>query len=112
MAIVAVGPGGRTASTPLDGLAEDVELQPFTSPQGLTGPPASQQASLLGDSFGDTRMNAYLLRHYQATGASGVKGFITFVPIVVRPAGSMQESPDAAASASQKTNGEDTAKPQ
>ena len=30
-------------------------------------------------------MGAYLLRHYQATGATGRKGFVTFVPIVIDP---------------------------
>jgi hypothetical protein len=28
-------------------------------------------------------MDSYLLRHYQATGATGGKGFVTFVPIVI-----------------------------
>ena len=33
-------------------------------------------------------MNALLLRHYQATGSTGGKGFVTFVPIVLKPAAS------------------------
>ena len=38
--------------------------------------------SLSGLSAGEKKMNAYLLRHYQATGATGGRGFVTFVPIV------------------------------
>ena len=28
-------------------------------------------------------MDSYLVRHYQATGAAGGKGFVTFVPIII-----------------------------
>jgi hypothetical protein len=57
----------------------------FTTPQALTPLPVSQQASLSGQSADNNRMNAYLLRHYQATGATSGRGFVTFVPIVIRP---------------------------
>ncbi len=30
-------------------------------------------------------MNTYLLRHYQASGESGGRGFVSFVPILVAP---------------------------
>jgi sigma-E factor negative regulatory protein RseA len=86
MAIVAVGPAGQPAQ-PLDSsLAEGVGAPAFTSPQSLTPAPVSQTASLQGAPAGESRMNAYLLRHYQAAGANGSKGFVTFVPIVLRPA--------------------------
>jgi sigma-E factor negative regulatory protein RseA len=84
LAIVAVGPGGQRLPAPGDSPAVEAVAESFTSPQALTPPPVSQQASLAGKSARDNRMNAYLLRHYQATGSTGGKGFVTFVPIVVR----------------------------
>jgi hypothetical protein len=84
LAIVAVGPGGQSLQGPGETPAAEAVAEYFTSPQALTPPPPSQQASLAGQSASDNRMNAYLLRHYQATGSTGGKGFVTFVPIVVR----------------------------
>jgi sigma-E factor negative regulatory protein RseA len=92
MAIVAVGPGDQTVPAPGGELAGSSALQSFTSPNGLTLAPTSQQASLLGGSASSSRMNAYLLRHYQATGATGGKGFVSFVPIVVRQVAAEQDS--------------------
>jgi sigma-E factor negative regulatory protein RseA len=96
MAVVAVGPGSQSVSPAGGDLAGRVEAPSFTSPQGLVPAPASEQVSLLGESAGDSRMNAYLLRHYQAAGTTGGKGFVTFVPIVTRPAAVRDESPDPA----------------
>ena len=84
LAIVAVGPGREAVSPVGEGSAAGGVAESFTSPQALTPPPVSQQASLAGQQAGDNRMNAYLLRHYQATGSTGGKGFVTFVPIVIR----------------------------
>jgi sigma-E factor negative regulatory protein RseA len=78
---VSSGGPGQATETPGPALA-----QPFTSPQGLAPAPASRQVSLSGRSPGEQKMNAYLLRHYQATGATGGKGFVTFVPIVITSA--------------------------
>ena len=86
MAIVAVDPGNRSSSGPGSEVAGIAEAPSFRSPQSLTPAPMSQQASLLGESGGDSRMNALLLRHYQATGATGGKGFVAYVPIVLKPA--------------------------
>jgi sigma-E factor negative regulatory protein RseA len=96
MAVVAVGPDSQPVSPAGGDLAGRVEAPSFTSPQGLVPAPASEQASLLGESAGDSRMNAYLLRHYQAAGTTGGKGFVTFVPIVIRPASVRDESPEPA----------------
>lgn len=86
MAIVAVGPGRQASPEPASSLAaEGAPAETFTSPQSLTPSPVSRQASLSGGQGGDSRMNAYLLRHYQATGATGGKGFVSFVPIVITP---------------------------
>jgi len=38
-------------------------------------------------------MDSYLLRHYQVTGSTGGKGFITFVPIVVTQAAASADAP-------------------
>jgi hypothetical protein len=46
----------------------------------------SRQASLSGGNANDSRMNPYLLRHYQATGSASGRGFVTFVPIVITTA--------------------------
>ena len=55
-----------------------------TSPQSLVPGPSSSQASFsnLPDSR-SRKMDSYLVRHYQATGAAGGKGFVTFVPIII-----------------------------
>lgn len=85
MAIVAVGPTNQPQQPSSSTLAKSAETPAFTSPQSLTPAPVSQTASLHGASAGESRMNAYLLRHYQAAGSAGSKGFVTFVPIVLRP---------------------------
>jgi sigma-E factor negative regulatory protein RseA len=84
MAIVAVSPGTQDpAAVGAPSAAEDV-VESFTSPQSLTPLPVSQQVNLSGQSAGNSRMNAYLMRHYQAAGSTGGKGFVTLVPIVFR----------------------------
>ena len=83
MAIVAVGP--EAPGTPQSG--SDVageSIEPFTSPQSLLPAPVSSQASFSNQAqAGNRKMNSYLLRHYQATGATSGKGFVTFVPIII-----------------------------
>ena len=87
MAIVAVGPGISGGPEVSGELANEPAIEAFTSPRSLTPAPNSSQVSLAGKSNSrDQRMNAYLLRHYQATGATGGKGFVTFVPIVITEA--------------------------
>jgi sigma-E factor negative regulatory protein RseA len=84
MAIVTVGSGTPGAPQNTSGLAGAVEAEQFTSPQSLTPAPNSSQASLAGrsDAMGG-EMDSYLVRHYQAAGRTGGKGFVTFVPIVI-----------------------------
>jgi sigma-E factor negative regulatory protein RseA len=112
MAIVAVGPGRQAEPIPGGELAKSSASQPFTSPQGLTPAPATQQASLLGGSASNTRMNAYLLRHYQATGATGGAGFVSFVPIVVRPVAVKQDPSAPERDTDQGTDGDDSTQSQ
>ena len=58
--------------------------QPFASPNIGRMTPVSQPVNLSGSSpQAKAKMNTYLLRHYQLTGESGGKGFVSFVPIVV-----------------------------
>jgi sigma-E factor negative regulatory protein RseA len=111
MAIVAVGPGDQTIPAPGSEVAERGALQSFTSPNGLTPAPATQQASLLGGAASSSRMNAYLLRHYQATGATGGKGFVSFVPIVVRPVAVKQDLAASSQDEEQEMVGEDSTRP-
>ena len=84
MAIVAVGPGNPATPGAAGELAGKGQVEQFTSPQSLVPGPSSSQASF--SNLPDTRnrkMNSYLVRHYQATGAAGGKGFVTFVPIII-----------------------------
>ena len=108
MAIITVGPGQSPVSTPAGELAGSPQTESFVSPNNvLTGGPRSQQVSVLGGSGKSNRkMNSYLLRHYQVTGSTGGKGFVTFVPIVVTQAGAQA---DAQADPQRETEkGEDT----
>ena len=97
MAIVAVGPTNQPAQPMSNLAAEGAEAPAFTSPQSLTPAPISQTASLHGAPAGESRMNAYLLRHYQAAGMNGSKGFVTLVPIVLKPAGATAAATDSEA---------------
>ena len=88
MAIMTVGSGPSPVNTPPVELAGSQQAESFVSPNNvLRSSPRSQQVSLLGGA-GNTnhKMNSYLLRHYQVTGSTGGKGFVTFVPIVVTQA--------------------------
>ncbi|MFC1689114.1 sigma-E factor negative regulatory protein, partial [Pseudomonadota bacterium] len=83
MAITVVGPGRLGTTLPNGEVAEGSGVQQFTSPQSLTPAPASNQVSLSGGLYNnDAKMNAYLLRHYQASGATGRKGFVPYIPMV------------------------------
>jgi sigma-E factor negative regulatory protein RseA len=106
-AIVAVGPGTLSTQPGLNALSGSAEAPSFVSPQGLTPAPVSQAASLLGGSESDSRMNAYLLRHYQAAGAAGGKGFVTYVPIVIRPVAAQVEPVDLESNAGSGSDGDE-----
>jgi len=93
MAIVAIGPGAPGVPQAAGELASEAQAEQFTSPQSLTPAPYSSQASLEGRN--DTRnrkMNSYLVRHYQATGVTGGKGFVAFVPIVITGSKTVNET--------------------
>jgi hypothetical protein len=100
MAIVAAGPGFQNVPQSGGELADQAALKPFVSPQGFTAAPNSTQVS--GSESVTSRMSPYLLRHYQATGNAGGKGFVTFVPIVIT----------GSKSGIEHVNGEGTAKPE
>jgi sigma-E factor negative regulatory protein RseA len=88
MAIVTVGPGQSPVNAPPGDLAGSQPAESFVSPNNtLTLSPRSQQVSVMGGTGNSNqKMNSYLLRHYQVTGSTGGKGFVTFVPIVVTQA--------------------------
>lgn len=94
MAIITVGPGQSPDSTPAGELAGNPQAESFVSPNNvLAGGPRSQQVSVLGGTGNSSRkMNSYLLRHYQVTGSTGGKGFVTFVPIVVTQAAAQADA--------------------
>jgi sigma-E factor negative regulatory protein RseA len=108
MAVLAVAPLGQEGAPAGNQVAQPAGVPAFTSPQSLTPAPASQQANLSGKSAGDSRMNAYLLRHYQAAGSSGARGFVTFVPIVLTPAKGSGELPEQAAEDRRSADAADT----
>ena len=81
MAIVTVGPGIPGVQQTGSELADESPVEPFVSPQSFNAAPPSSQANFSGSA--NSRMNPYLLRHYQATGSAGGNGFVTFVPIVI-----------------------------
>lgn len=84
MAVSTVGPGIPETPFSAGEVAEESPVEQFTSPQSLTRAPASSQVSLSnGGNQSDRAMDAYLLRHYQASGATGRKGFVTYVPMVI-----------------------------
>lgn len=97
VAIVAVGPARQAPDQPASAAGEVAAVESFTSPQSIKPAPVSQQASLSGGEANDSRMNPYLLRHYQATGSAIGKGFVTFVPIVITPAATAEEAEEDAA---------------
>lgn len=67
-------------------VAQAAVAESFTSPNILSVGPQSQPVNLSGRTAPDNqRMNTYLLRHYQVSGESGGRGFVSFVPIVVAP---------------------------
>lgn len=112
LAIIAVGPERQSTPAAVGELADRAEAPAFTSPQSLAPAPVSQQASLFGASAGNTRMNAYLLRHYQAAGVAGGKGFVTFVPIVSQPAAAGPEAPEPVEAGGLSPDEEAPARPQ
>ena len=85
MAVMAVDPGQRTAPELNTNLVRAEPTASFISPDGLNGLPASRAASIgAPPSTANGRINHYLLRHYQATGGSNGRGFVTFVPVMVQ----------------------------
>jgi hypothetical protein len=49
------------------------------------------------------------LRHYQATGSTGGKGFVTFVPIVIRSSTAQTAGADSAEGASREAEPDEAA---
>jgi sigma-E factor negative regulatory protein RseA len=111
MAIVTVGPGQAPVNSPSDELAGRTQTESFVSPNnGLVPSPYSQQAGAsggLGNS--NQKLNSYLLRHYQVTGSTGGKGFVTFAPIVVTRSPVEQEAENKA---TEKTAKDEAAPPE
>lgn len=86
-AVLTVFQGNKPGAVPAGaGLAQTATTESFTSPNILATPPQSQPVNLSGKpAQDDQKMNTYLLRHYQASGESNGRGFVSFVPIVVAP---------------------------
>lgn len=87
VAVMAVDPGAAPGVQPPGAATESVAAEPFSSPQGIsTSTVASRTVS-------SQKMNAYLLRHYQATGAGNGRNFVGFVPVIVNAAPSAESEP-------------------
>jgi sigma-E factor negative regulatory protein RseA len=81
------GGPGQAAPDPDASASQVAVAESFTSPNISRLVPQSQTVSLSGRSGADnSRMNAYLLRHYQVSEEAGGRGFVSFVPIVVTQA--------------------------
>ena len=77
------------------GTSQAAAVESFTGPNINAIPNLSQPVNLSGrSSQGNQKMNSYLLKHYQATGGAGGKGFVSFVPIVVTQASAADRSED------------------
>jgi len=87
VAVLTVSQGMRPGMGPAEaGAARTTAVASFTPPNILSVAPRSQPVSLSGEMHpGNQKMNTYLLRHYQVSGESGGRGFISFVPIVAAP---------------------------
>jgi negative regulator of sigma E activity len=84
MAVLTVSNGNLGIAPATVERAEAALTQPFASPNIGSMTPVSQPVNLSGSSPQvKAKMHTYLLRHYQLTGESGGKGFVSFVPIVV-----------------------------
>jgi sigma-E factor negative regulatory protein RseA len=83
VAVFAVSPGGQA---PQSAPAVASQAESFTSPQSLGSGPAARQASLAGGAPSNQKMNAYLLRHYQAAGHGNGRGFVSLASFAVQNA--------------------------
>ena len=88
IAVLTVSSGGQQGVTPAaPALAQAPATESFASPNIGSVMPESQPVNLSGSSGQETsKMNAYLLRHYQVTGDAGGRGFVSFVPIIITQA--------------------------
>lgn len=107
MAIVTVGPGIPGASSPAGDLADQAKPASFVSPQGLSRPATTAVSLTGGANARDAKMNSYLLRHYQATGALGGKGFVAFVPVVITGSTAADDNGAGEESGNQEATGDD-----
>ncbi len=87
LAVLTVSQGMKSDKGPADaGLAQATSVASFTPPNILAAAPQSQPVNLSGKTYpGNQKMNTYLLRHYQVSGESGGRGFVSFLPIVAAP---------------------------
>jgi sigma-E factor negative regulatory protein RseA len=91
VAIITVGPAPSPDGQPGANSADTAPR--FNSPNILPNAPASQAASFsTGSTANNRRLDSYLLRHNQLSGAAGRQGFVSFVPIVSTP---VQAQPEA-----------------
>ena len=77
VAVMAVDPGKAPGLQAPAETADSRAAQPFNSPQGIPANIVSSQA------VSNQNMNPYLLRHYQAAGSAGGRGFVGFMPMMV-----------------------------
>jgi len=87
VAVMTVSQQNPSVSPAGSELAQPVVSESFTSPNIGSVAPVTQPVNLSGNAGrSNPKMNTYLLRHYQVSGETGGKGFVSFVPIVVAPA--------------------------
>ena len=107
VAVMTVSQQGPSALPVGPETAQPAVAESFTSPNIGSVTRAAQPVNLSGSTGqNNPRMTTYLLRHYQASGEAGGKGFVSFVPIVVAPA-NVSASADVQADAEQDQSGKD-----
>jgi len=77
VAVMAVDPATAPSFQPATGVVESSTVESFNSPQGFS------PTNVTSQTVSSQKMNPYLLRHYQVTGSSSGRGFVTFVPVMV-----------------------------
>lgn len=97
VAVLAVNPGANPGMAPATSVAGDTAVESFSSPQGLSPPTVASQA------VSSQRMNAYLLRHYQAAGNG--RGAVGLMPVMViaQPAASSPTPEELPADSAEET---------
>jgi sigma-E factor negative regulatory protein RseA len=77
MAVMAVDPGESVGDIVPANVSGNTVAESFNSPQGISA------SAVVSRTVSSQKMDSYLLRHYQATGAGNGRTFAGFVPVII-----------------------------